>query len=133
MFLEDLISLLEAANLGKFGVDIFKGAKSAPPTGDGPYFTLARTGGRGEEGTHNTSRDGIAYERPFAQIVCRAKDANVAEQNIVAAYGVMSFVDKFINGTWWRSCSPRQEPFELGLDEAERVRFAFNVECVKRP
>lgn len=132
MYLDDIISLLTQAGLGNYGVGIFKGPKALYPAGPGPFITVISSGGGGDEGTHNLSRDQIAYERPDAQIVARAEDYDVADAAIQVAFQSLNFYDRFVNGTWWRVCSPKSEPFDLPVDGQGRVRRAFNLATVKR-
>lgn len=136
-FIPDVIAKLEAAGLGTYGVNIFKGVKAVLPDDVPPgmrtIISVARTGGGGDAGTHNDSRNGIAYETPSAQIVFRAPDYADVEADAEVGYAALNFVDRFINDTWWRFCRPQQEPFELPVDEKGRVRFAFNIGCEKRP
>jgi hypothetical protein len=131
-FTADLVVLLQDAGLGTYGLEIFKGQKAIIPAGSGPYTSIIATGGEGESGTHNLSRTAIAYERPSAQIVCRAAKYEDAETAIQTAYSALNFVDKFVNGTWWRKCRPKQEVMELPLDDKARVRLVFNIESEKR-
>lgn len=131
-YIDDLIVFSGQNGFGSFGVDLFKGSKSSVGVGDGPFTSFIPTGGQGDEGTHNDSRYSIAYERPSCQVVVRAEDYNVAEATARQLHFTLNFVDQFVNGTWWRSCSPKQEPYDLGLDAKSRPRFAFNLQIVKR-
>lgn len=132
-FWVDLVVLMTENGFGTYGTDIFKGSKPVVYQGDGPFTTIIPTGGLGDMGTHNASRYAVAYEQPSAQIVVRAEDSDVAEGRARDLYFLLNFVDQFVNGTWWMKCSPKQEPFELGLDGKNRPRFAFNIETIKRP
>lgn len=132
MFLQDLVFILEREGIGVYGTDLFIGAKAVIPLGDGPYISIAETGGAGEEGTHNLSPDTPAYVRPTAQIVCRAKAYLTARAKAEECWLALNFVNQFVNGTWYRTMSPRQEPFELPVDDKNRARSVFNIECVKR-
>jgi hypothetical protein len=130
--LSDLIYLIQTANLGTEGIDIFKGAKAVIPTGDGPYISLIVTPGLTPEGTHNLTSV-PAYVRPSAQVVVRAKQSDVAEARARALWELLYPVrDRLVNGTWWRSVTLVQEPFDLGLDDVGRPRWAFNMSVVKR-
>jgi hypothetical protein len=125
------------AGYGTYGATLFKGSKAVLPDtiplGYRALITVIRTGGQGDEGTHNLSRDVIAYERPSAQVIVRADNPANAEAVAAELYEtIFNFYDRLVNGTWWRTCSPKQEPFELPLDEKGRARYVFNVECVKR-
>lgn len=132
-FVEDLIYLFEHSPIGlTYGTNLFKGPKAEFPLGDGPFMSIIKTGGLGAEGTHN-SVDGPAYERPTAQLVFRGVDYDPAEALADAVYAfVFPIRNQFINRTWWRELHPRTEPFDLPNDEQDRIRIAFNIECVKR-
>lgn len=136
-FIADLIFLMEGAGLSLAytgtSANIFKGSKAVIPSiGAGPWVSIIANGGDGDEGTHNLSPDTIAYERPSAQIVCRAEAYEDAEALAHSLYMLLNFVNQFVNGTWWRICSPKQEPFDLGTDAVGKPRVAFNIDCVKR-
>lgn len=132
MVSEDLRTLIEAAGLGTFGTSLFFGSKATIPTGDGPFVSLIETGGATPEGTHNSTAK-PAYVRPSVQVVARAKKRDDARNRAQALYLLLYPVrDQFVNGTWWRSVTVVQEPFDLGVDDAGRIRFAFNINVVKR-
>lgn len=133
-FMSDLIFLLGSdATLGlTYGTNLFKGPKARIPDSNGPYVSVIRSIGQGTEGTHNSTTV-PAYERPGAQIVARATDYDVAEAKILALYAFMFPIrNQFINGTYWRELNVLGEPFDLPPDEKQRVRIAFNINCVKR-
>lgn len=133
-FVTDLIALLtNEPSLGlSYGVNLFKGPKARLATGDGPIVSIFRTGGSGDEGTHNATFV-PAYERPTAQIVARATDYDVAEDMALRLHAFLwPIQNTFIEGTWWRELNVRSEPFDLPLDEKQRARLAFNIDCVKR-
>lgn len=133
-FVPDLVFLLEAGGFGlTYGTNIFKGPKAKIPDGKGPFVSIIRTGGLGQDGTHNATIE-PAYERPTAQILVRATDYDVAETLADSLYTYFwGIQNRFVNGTWWMQLNPRSEPFDLPLDEKERPRIAFNIDCVKRP
>ena len=136
-FVPDLFFLLTQSGYGSYGSTLFKGPKAVLPDvipiGFRALITITRTGGQGDEGTHNLSRDTIAYERPDAQVICRAERPQDAEDVANELYlPVFNFYDRFVNGTWWRICSPKQEPFPMPIDEKGRSVYIFNISSVKR-
>lgn len=133
MFLQDLIYILEHAGIGlTYGTNVFVGSRAILPTGDGPFVVLIETGGSAPEGTHNLT-DVPAYVQPSAQVVCHALDYLIARDKAQEIYEAFyAIMNQLVNGTFWRSISPKQEPFDLGLDDAGRARVVFNIECVKR-
>lgn len=131
-FDDDLVVLYVAAGVGVAGTTIFKSSKAAIPDGDGPYLSLTPTGGAGPKRTHNAVAT-PAYQRPSAQIVCRAKTWTAARAMARAAYSASFVTNATVNGTWYVEVEPTQEPFDLGLDAKERACVAFNVHATKRP
>ena len=128
MFVEDIVTILNTAGQGVAGVSIFWGTKSEP-TGDGPFITIIETGGTGPKRVHNAA----PYRRPSAQIVVRAKGQDVARAKADAVWNALDQKRNLtVNGNWYVSIDTKQEPFDMGLDGAGRIRFAFNIECVKR-
>lgn len=135
-FVPDIMFMLTQAGYGTYGTTLFKGSKAVIPdvipAGFRAFISVSRTGGAGDEGTHNLSRGTIAYEQPSAQIVSRSSVPKDAEDVADELYLVFLFYDTFVNGTWWRICKTKQEPFDLGVDAKNRARYAFNIDCVKR-
>jgi hypothetical protein len=102
------------------------------PDGDGPYLSLIETGGTGPEYVQNQANP--AYQRPALQVVARAKNYVVARGMIAVAYNVLANKrNQTLGSVWYRSIRPLQEPFDIGLDDRQRARCAFNVLAVKRP
>lgn len=132
-FLRDVVFLLEEAELGVYGSQIFLGAKAVLPIGDGPYISIIPTVGLDDEGTHNVSATGIAYERPSATLVTRALNFDDAYDTSIRAREYLNFVNRFVNRTWWRLCRPKGMPHELNSpDDKGRTRIVFTIDSVKR-
>lgn len=86
-FLQELVSILEAAGVGAEGVTIFASSKAILPTlheQPAPILELLSTGGAGPVGTHNQGAG--AYRRPGAQIVAHAASWAAAATLAAAAY-----------------------------------------------
>lgn len=129
-FADDIISLFVAGGLGLAGTTLFIGPKAVVPSDSS--LVVTPTGGFAPEGTHN-SVDVPAYVRPTAQIVARGLTSAAAETLIGRAYQVLFPVrNQFVNGVWYRSITIVQEPFPLGEDENDLIRWAFNINIVKR-
>jgi len=130
-FTDDLVTIFVAAGIPD--TDIFVGAKAALPEGPGPFITIKETPGSPPEGTHN-STDIPAYVRPSAQIMARGEEYTAARLLAQQAYDALFPIrNQFINGTWWRQVTMKQEPFDLAEDEKGRPRIVFNIDVVKRP
>lgn len=132
-FIDEIEAKLVAASVGVHGSSIFLGSKAVIPTGDGPYMTLVETGGIAPTRIHNIP--GASTQRPTAQIVVRAKAANVARAMAKAAYLALDGTfNTVIAGTFYQSITARQEPRDLGPEEGTgRAMYAFNIEAQKQP
>jgi len=129
-FLDDVQVIWIAAGISVASIKVTSKAKL--PIGDGPFLTAKETGGVTPEGTHNSTVL-PAYVRPSAQVV--AIGMNYEETRVMAqeAYNALFPIrDQIVNGTWWRSVTMTQEPFDLQLDDRGRCRVAFNFSVVKR-
>ena len=135
-FLDDLITVLEVAGVGTRNVSLFKSSTARIPNAknEGPFITLVETGGSGPEGTHNAGM--LAYIRPNAQIVTRGKLWSATIGMSKAAWLVLTQTgmrSQYINGVWYRSIVPLQQPFDLGVEDGTgRIMFVFNIAAVKR-
>jgi len=89
-FIEELVKVLEDADVGTFGKNIFASSLIAHPTGDGPFLTLVETGGAGGIRTQNSAAP--SGERATASVTTRAKTYKVARSMARAAYDAFSVV-----------------------------------------
>lgn len=132
-FLDELAARLVSQSVGVLGNNIFLGSKAVIPTGEGPYLSLTETGGIGSTRTHN----GIPVARPTAQILCRAKQYNVARAKLKAAFdalgGDQGLHNVTLSGTFYQSIVSRQQLTDMGLDDAGRPMVVFNIEVEKQP
>lgn len=129
MLLDEISALLIANGVASV---IYTGSGANLPTGPGPYLSLIESGGTGPEYVQNQSAP--AYQRPALQVVARATKYTDARAMIAAAYNVLADKkNQMIGSVWYRSIRPLQEPFDIGLDDRQRTRVAFNLLAVKRP
>jgi hypothetical protein len=132
MFLDDLATKLVAAGVGVLGTSLFLSSKAIIPAGAGPYLTLTETGGSGPTRIQNQSS--AATERPTAQVAVRASTYAVARAKAKAAHTALDGIwNTTINGTVYLRIVARQEPTDIGQDEAGRVVVVFNLEAEKQP
>ena len=116
---------------------LFYGSRAnLPPlsatTTDPVYVTLIETGGAPPEYTQDTP--GAAYTLTGLQITCRAKSYVSARETARLIYNALCLVrNQTIGSTWYLAIYPRQEPFDMGLDDVGRVRVVFNALAWKRP
>jgi hypothetical protein len=130
-FADDIVFIFAGAGLGTPGVDLLIGPRGVIP--DSGALSVIPSGGPGPVGTHN-STDVPAYVRPTAQIVSRAPTYVASEAKSQQAWNVLFPVrNRLVNGTWYLHILMLQDPFPLGEDENNLVRFVFNVGCEKRP
>ncbi len=132
MFLDDLASRLVAAGVGTLGVNLFLSSTAVIPTGNGPYITLTETGGTSPVRTQNAAA--AATQRPTAQIAVRGASYGAVRQKAKDAYYALDGTwNTVLNGVTYLSITARQEPTDIGLDEAGRATVVFNVDAVKQP
>jgi Bacteriophage minor capsid protein len=125
-FLNDIITLLETGAVGTGGVNIFATSKAAIPLGDGPYASVAETGGTNPDYVQNAPLP--AYLHPTAQLTFRAKTYQAAEAMAQAAWDAITGVqNQTVNGVWYLSIRPMQSILDRGLDDLERPMVGFNV------
>lgn len=134
MFIDDLITILEDADVGDINVDIFVGPGAVIPAGPGPYLTITQTGGSAPEGTHNSMEE-PAYVRPSAQFYVRGLALDEVVEMANAAYlAVFPIRNQLVNGVWWRQVRCLQEPYPLGTEDGtDRRIVVFNISVDKRP
>jgi hypothetical protein len=138
-FLEEIAAKLVAAGVGTYGTgassparSIFSTSRAIIPSGSGPYMTLVETGGTAP--TRVQSRSGATTKRPTAQIMVRASDYASARAMCQAAYDALDGVfNTTLSGVNYLSITARQEPTDIGLDDAGRAMVAFNILCEKEP
>lgn len=131
-FLDEVGAKLVASGVGVLGSSIFLGSKAVIPSGDGPYLTLIETGGSAPTRIQNKTTANT--QRPTAQVVSRAKSYSVARSKAKEAYDALDgLFNVTLSGTFYQSLTARQEPTDIGLDDVQRPRLAFNIEAEKNP
>ena len=137
LFLDDLLLLLQTERVGTINTNMFGSSKASIPAGAGPFLSVTETGGSAAEGTHNAAKVGEdGYQRPNAQILVRAStyvNAKVMARRAYNAVVKVGSKSQMVNGTWWRSATPLQQPFDFGQDASGRPQVVFNIAVVKRP
>lgn len=138
MVLDEIVNLLETAEVGTFNQNIFISTISKPPAIDEPTLTLTEGNGGNarDRQTHNAAAEGkIAYETPNVQFFFRGKDYLITREMCVTCIALMATVQsRFVSGVWWVSTTLLQNtPVDLGTDGIGRATFSFNVAIEKRP
>lgn len=139
MFLDEIAAKLVASGIGVLGTNLFLSSKAVIPSGPGPYITLTETGGaavggfRGE-GSRIQNKVGVATAHPTAQVSVRASTYPIARAKAKDAFLVLDGIyNTTLSGVFYLSITARQEPTDVGLDEAGRVIVVFNIDCEKQP
>lgn len=105
-----------------------------PDTPDA-VVTLYETGGAGAE--LGLGVDGIQFESPAVQVVCRGAELDFDATRTLAksAYIALGKIQaESLSGTPYLIVRPLNSPnAALGLDEKNRPRFSFNVLFEKEP
>ncbi len=131
MFLDEIGAWLVQHGVGVLGQNIFKSSAAVIPAGDGPYMTISETGGISPVRVQNGVR---LLQRPTAQILVVAKGNPVARDMSRAAYQALDGVfNTVVDGCFYQKITARQEPSDMGLDEAGRSRVVFNIDAEKVP
>jgi hypothetical protein len=94
-FVEEVLACLEDAGVGTRGVSLFGTSSAIIPEPDiampdVPVIHVRGTAGPGPVGTHNHGP--LAYRRPGAQILARARSGAAAEAMIQAAFAALCAV-----------------------------------------
>lgn len=130
-FLEEVVSLLEEADVGVGNIDIFGGSDIKIADSDATITTLRETGAW--PGIRTQDVRAMAYEHPSAQLVVRAKTIARAREKAQQAYDALFVTNRAVLGTWYLEVVPMQPPFDMSKDAAGRCRYGFNFRALKRP
>lgn len=131
-FLDEIAAKLVTASVGTIGSNIFLGSKAIIPVGNGPYLSLVETGGSAPTRIQNVAA--AHTQRPTAQVSVRAKSYQAARTMLQAAYAALDGTfNTTLSGTFYQSITARQEPTDVGLDDAGRAMIVFNIEVEKQP
>ena len=68
-----------------------------------------------------------AFLQPSAQLTFRANTYREARDMADEAYAALFVRNRFINSGWYQWIKALQEPFDLGVDDRNQCRVAFNV------
>jgi hypothetical protein len=128
MWYEDLGAVLIEHGVGTPGLNMFYSTRALIPPGVGPYIILIATGGMAPDYVQNDTT-GPAYQHPGAQVLTRGGDPQATMAKALAAYYALAGVcNRYINGNWYLSIKPTQEPRDIGEDDTgNRVQIVFNV------
>lgn len=133
-FLEEAMSVLEEADIGRAYEDIFAGSAVRLPESTATFVTLRETQGYGGGGIRTQEVTGLAYEEPTGQLVVRARTLALASAKAKAARDAFEAVEnRIVMGTWYLWIRQEQAPFDMGNDTAGRTRYGFNFRACKRP
>jgi hypothetical protein len=130
-FLDEIAAKLVTASVGTVGSNIFLGSKAIIPVGNGPYLSLVETGGSAPTRIQNVAT--AHTQRPTAQVSVRAKSYQAARTMLQAYVALVGTFNTTLSGTFYQSITARQEPTDVGLDDAGRAMIVFNIEVEKQP
>lgn len=130
-FLNEIAARLVGAGVGVIGTNIFMSSHAVIPSGDGPYLTIIESGGSGPTRTQNQSS--ASTQRPTAQVMVRAANSPTGRAMLKAAYDALDGIfNTTLSGTYYLSVMARQEPTDIGQDDAGRAMVAFNILAEKQ-
>jgi hypothetical protein len=131
----DIVTRLEGAGIGTFGVSIFSSSRAVIPMLPSGLATVhvLDTSGAGPEHTHNAAPL-PAYENPSAVIVTRADTYATAYTRARVARSALFVRNLTINGTWYREITPTNEVHDINPDPATgQARASFTITGIRRP
>ncbi len=135
MFLDEICARLVSAGVGVLGTTLFKSSAAKLPAGAGPYITVTETGGIApgpRNRVHNEAQ--MHVQSPGAQIAVRAMSYVEARAKAVQALNALDGTwNTTLSGVFYQQITARQQPTDIGLDEAGRVVVVFNIDAVKAP
>jgi hypothetical protein len=135
MFLDEIASRLVSAGVGVLGTTLFLSSAAKLPSGNGPYITLTETSGVANGARNRVHNEaGTHVQSPGAQVAVRAMSYVEARTKAKAAYAALDGTwNTTIAGVFYQQIVARQQPTDLGLDEAGRVVVVFNIDAIKQP
>lgn len=130
----ELATLIQTA--GVPSTSIFRGRRANLPrdtsTNTGPFVSIIEAGGTNPEYTRDLP--GVAYVHPSVSITVRHASSDTARALARTIYNALAAVEnQTVDTTYYVRLYPRQEPFDMGLDDVGRAQFTFNVLADKRP
>jgi hypothetical protein len=132
-FIDEITARLIAQSVGAINVNIFKGSSSIIPSGNGPYLTVTDTGGSGASRTQNNT----PTEHASAQVLVRASSYPLASTMIRLAFtalgGQSGLHNVTLSGIYYLSITAKQNPTDIGKDDAGRTMLVFNIDAEKQP
>jgi len=128
--LEEIGTFLEGSGFGTQGTDLFIGdlPQNAPDIAVG----VMETPGLAPLYVHGI--DGPAHHQPSFQVASRAPNYSAASTKAHDIFNALAKLQNVaLNGTWYQSIRPKQNPFSIGRDEDHRAQIVCNYEAVKVP
>lgn len=129
--LDEIGAYLATKGVGIVGTDLFLGNMPAEPDVCGAVYEYG-----GERAELGFGDEGVKFENPTLQVVFRGapRDYQGPRAKAQTAFLELAKVQATIlSGTRYLLVKPKQSPFEMKRDEAERVYIACNFDARKEP
>ena len=128
-WLADVITVLEDANVGTFGSNIFASTQASIPILPSGAATchLIETGGTAPDHTQNKTAIYPAYSQPGCQLTFRAGTYQQARDMADEAFQALFIRNRFINSGWYVWVKALQEPSDGGKDARGQAQVGFNI------
>ncbi len=129
--INEINALLATEGLGTVGTDLFSGYMPDKPDACGCVYEYG-----GERAELGFGVAGVQFENPSVQVVFRGAPQDYAGPRAAAetAYRALAEVQATtLSSTRYLIVHPKQSPFEMKRDEAERVYIACNFDVRKEP
>ena len=129
--LQEIGALLATAGVGTVGTSLFLGYMPDQPDACGAIYEYG-----GERAELGFGVPGVQFENPSVQVVFRAGPQEYAAPRALAETAFRELAEvqaTTLSGTRYLIVRPKQSPFEMKRDEAERVYIACNFDIRKEP
>ncbi len=128
--LEEIGTFLEGQGFGTQATNLFVG--DLPQNAPDAVVNVQETSGLAPLYIHGV--DGPAHHQPTFQIYSRARTYNAARTKAGDIFNALAkLTNVALNGTFYMSIRPRQNPFSIGRDKDNRAQVVCNYEAVKVP
>lgn len=131
-FIEDYGSLLAAAGVGVFGVDIVGStAYTIPRLESGAILSLIDSGGGAPDSIHNLVTK-PSYRSPSLLVMARGATYAEARDLAEAAFAASTKYNSDVNGTFYQYIRPESDMLDQKPDTVGNPRVSFNVAGKRR-
>lgn len=128
--LDEIGTYLQEQGIGTLASDLYLGRLPDSPDGVAGLFEQQGLPPR----HHNGGSQAPFMENPRLQILVRGTDYETARTKAFDIYNKLNaLTNTVMGGTCYTAIFAMHQPFPIGYDNNERVRFSCNFQVVKKP